>query len=326
MTRDIETRSSTLTISGDTGEFEGYIAVWDTIDSYNSEFVRGSFKKTINERSQKIKVLYNHDKLIGRAVDVREDDYGVFAKGRINLDIELGRDVHALMKAGDLDGLSFAFQVYSDEYKSDGLRTIKEVRLLEFGPVDFPANDHALITGVRARNIENTCLRSFDYESVYSNMWMDIEPEIAIDTLKFVTFDIIHDPSIEDKKEALNAMLNSFSNVWADHVMKSIDELQKSAFDELRSAGGVETVAMNTNLTTRQIREALSGKITSGNFNVIGENFATYVQKTSQSAADALLANFKYLTNDQKRSLLDKLDGVDAKPRQSIANIWNTNL
>jgi len=32
------------------GQFEGYIAVWDTVDDFNSTFARGAFKKTIEER------------------------------------------------------------------------------------------------------------------------------------------------------------------------------------------------------------------------------------------------------------------------------------
>ena len=39
----------------DAGVFSGYIAVWDTVDSHNSRFVRGSFKKTIEERGHRIR-------------------------------------------------------------------------------------------------------------------------------------------------------------------------------------------------------------------------------------------------------------------------------
>lgn len=151
--RPLEIRQNAeLRSTGEAGEFEGYIAVWDTTDSYESQFQRGAFKKTIQERGNRIKVLYNHDKLIGSALELREDDHGCFVRGRINLDTQLGKETHALMRAGDLDGLSFAFQCFKDEMRNK-VRVIQEVRLFEFGPVDFPANEAAKVVQTRSESI-----------------------------------------------------------------------------------------------------------------------------------------------------------------------------
>lgn len=155
--KPLEQRRGELRAVDAGGEFTGYIAVWDTVDSYNSSFRRGAFRKTIAERGGKVKVLYNHAHLIGRALELAEDDHGVRVRGRVNLETQRGRDVHALMQAGDLDGLSFAFQPIQETFNRDGVREIIEVRLYEFGPVDFPANEAAEITGVRADELLIAC-------------------------------------------------------------------------------------------------------------------------------------------------------------------------
>lgn len=132
----------------DEGVFEGYIAVWGSTDAYNSRFAKGAFKKTLQERGDKIKVFYNHEQLVGRSLEIREDDYGVFVRGKINLEVPAGQEAFAFMKDGTLDGLSFGFRAIKQRYV-EGVREITEVKLYEYGPVVFPANDDAAITDVR---------------------------------------------------------------------------------------------------------------------------------------------------------------------------------
>ncbi|HKJ75572.1 MAG TPA: HK97 family phage prohead protease [Gammaproteobacteria bacterium] len=133
----------------DDGTFEGYIAVWDTVDSYNSTFARGAFAKTIAERGDKIKVFFDHRHLIGHALEVREDSYGVHVRGQIVSGVQAADDALTFMRSGTIDGLSFGF-ISVKEGRKNGVREIREVKLLEFGPVVFPANEDAEITDVRA--------------------------------------------------------------------------------------------------------------------------------------------------------------------------------
>ena len=140
----LELREST-----DAGAFSGYITVWGDVDSYNSVFVRGSFAKTIQEQGSRLKVLYNHETLIGKVTEIREDDHGVYVEGQLNLEISAARDTLSFMKDGTLDGLSFMFRSIKQKVEK-GVLNIKEVRVYEIGPVDFPSGDTSLITTVRA--------------------------------------------------------------------------------------------------------------------------------------------------------------------------------
>jgi hypothetical protein len=51
-----------------------------------------------------------------------------------------GRDLSILMERGDIDKMSFGFNVQSDSWSPDGsVRTLESVRLLEVSIVTFPA-------------------------------------------------------------------------------------------------------------------------------------------------------------------------------------------
>ena len=134
---------------------------WYEIDSYfEGRFLerteKGAFAKTIQESRDGIRVLFNHgfdpqvgDKVLGPIADLREDDDA--AIGEVPLfDTSYNRDLLPGLEAG-VYGSSMRMVVVKDEWDDtpgvskhnpDGIpeRTIREVRLLEFGPVTFPAN------------------------------------------------------------------------------------------------------------------------------------------------------------------------------------------
>lgn len=142
---------------------------WYEIDSWwEGRFLerteRGAFAKTIAESRQNVKVLYDHgydpqigNKVLGVIGDLVEDEDS--ARGDVAMfDTSYNRDLLPGLQAG-VYGSSFRFRVIRDEWNDepgrsdtnpDGIpeRTIKEVRLFEFGPVTFPANPDAT-AGVR---------------------------------------------------------------------------------------------------------------------------------------------------------------------------------
>lgn len=116
----------------------------------------GAFAKTIEESRDQVKVLFNHgfdpqigQKVLGRTESLTEEEDSPL--GVVSLfDTSYNRDLLPGLKAGAY-GSSFRMRVIRDEWNEDpgisehnpkGLpeRTIKEVRLFEFGPVTFPAN------------------------------------------------------------------------------------------------------------------------------------------------------------------------------------------
>lgn len=139
---------------GDTRSFEGYGSVFGVVDSYADIVAKGAFKRTLREAKQKNRtpaLLWQHDPAspIGVYEEMREDDTGLYVKGRLS-DTQLGREAYTLLKDGALSGLSIGFNTRKAKIDEEtGIRTLTDVELWETSLVTFPANDAARITGVK---------------------------------------------------------------------------------------------------------------------------------------------------------------------------------
>jgi HK97 family phage prohead protease len=145
----------------------GHFAVfdqWTEIDSmwegtFMERVAPGSFAKTFQENRAGMRVTLNHgsdpqagDKPLGPITELKEDETGAYYEVSL-LDTSYNRDILPGLEAG-LYGASFRFQVMKEEfedkpkaskYNPSGIpeRTIKEARVMEFGPVTFPAYEGA---------------------------------------------------------------------------------------------------------------------------------------------------------------------------------------
>lgn len=160
---EVEFRASD---NGELGILQGYAAVFNedtTIDSWEGHFVEriapGAFSKTLKDRGEKVKVLFNHgfdpqigDKPLGKPRTMEERARGLWVEVPLD-DTSYNRDLIASLRSGALDGMSFRFSVVREEIDDADevpIRTLREVKLYEFGPVTFPAYE-ATTAGVRAR-------------------------------------------------------------------------------------------------------------------------------------------------------------------------------
>lgn len=140
------------------GVILGYASVFGNVDSYGDIVVRGAFQaflKKIEETGKVIPVFYGHNMEdpkanIGRVVELREDDHGLFFKAELDLSGNTyGRVVYEQLKDGRLDSMSFGYSVI-DAKMSDRGYELKELELYEISVVPIPANREALITEVKA--------------------------------------------------------------------------------------------------------------------------------------------------------------------------------
>ena len=140
----------------DDGSFEGYGSVFGLRDSFGDVVAKGAFERTLKE-DHRPALLWQHntDQPIGIYTEIREDDIGLFVKGKFTEGVTLADEALLLLKAGALDGLSIGFQTKrSDLDEETGDRTILEVKLFEVSLVTFPANEAARVTDVKARPTE----------------------------------------------------------------------------------------------------------------------------------------------------------------------------
>jgi HK97 family phage prohead protease len=139
------------------GTFEGYASIFGNIDSYKDIVTKGAFTKTIQENKNRIKILWQHDlyEPIGKPLEIKEDNTGLYVKGKIS-QTEMGQKALTLMRDGVLSEMSIGYDTIKEEYdKVSNIRYLKEVKLWEFSVVTFGANDKAKINNVKNKNIND---------------------------------------------------------------------------------------------------------------------------------------------------------------------------
>jgi len=150
------------------GFFEGYASVFGVQDSDGDVIVKGAFKESLEAHKasgRMPKMLWQHDtrQIIGKWVEMCEDDNGLYVKGRIIMKVRQGREAYALLEEGELDALSVGFNI--PEGGATGTRglVIEKVDLMETSLVTWGANPEALITNVKSIKDFERLLRDAGY-------------------------------------------------------------------------------------------------------------------------------------------------------------------
>jgi HK97 family phage prohead protease len=140
----------------------GYAAVFESLSvvlygMFREKISRGAFASSLGGD---VRALWNHDANLplGRTkagtLRLEEDAHGL----RVEItppETQAGRDAIVSVQRGDVDQMSFAFDVLEDEWDQDDagmlIRTLRKVALFEVSPVTFPAYPQ---TSVAARGGE----------------------------------------------------------------------------------------------------------------------------------------------------------------------------
>ncbi|MDO5630448.1 MAG: HK97 family phage prohead protease [Paracoccus sp. (in: a-proteobacteria)] len=122
---------------------EGYASLFGLTDQGGDAVARGAFAASLARlaaKGDKVRMLWQHDpaKPIGVWDEIREDDKGLWVKGRLLPDVALAREAAALIAAGAIDGLSIGYRTIRAERDQAGRRSLKEVELWEVSLVTFP--------------------------------------------------------------------------------------------------------------------------------------------------------------------------------------------
>ena len=110
----------------------------------------GSFTKTLKEHRDQVQVLFNHgldprygQLPIGVVRSLEENKRGLWAEVELH-DGPDNENIRAALASGALRAMSIQFETMKEDYNEDrSERYINEVKLWEFGPVTFPANQAA---------------------------------------------------------------------------------------------------------------------------------------------------------------------------------------
>lgn len=142
---------------------EGYASYFGKRDKGGDVVMAGAYAKSLAQLSasdRRVKMLWQHDPAqpIGIWDEVREDDRGLYVKGRLLTEVEKGREAIALIEAGAIDGLSIGYRTVRAEKDSKGQRLLSELDLWEVSLVTFPMLTEARV-GAKSDTVSDTELR-----------------------------------------------------------------------------------------------------------------------------------------------------------------------
>lgn len=124
---------------------------YDVAGLFDERMAPGVVAKSLQEHPD-VRAMFNHDPnfLLGRTksgtLAVSENRRGIKYEIKANPADPQAVSVAEKIRRGDVDGASIMFRTLVDEWDEKGekpKRTIKEIELIEVGPVVFPANDGA---------------------------------------------------------------------------------------------------------------------------------------------------------------------------------------
>lgn len=141
------------------GVIEGYAGYFNNVDRQGDILLKGS----LQSKSVKVPLLAHHDprEIIGSAI-VTEDEKGYRYKGVLAVTSQSetvrkrAEEYYHLVKEGHLNKNSIGYVTKDHEWKKHtegnkeyAVRLLKSVELLEVSLVPIPANDRAVVTGIK---------------------------------------------------------------------------------------------------------------------------------------------------------------------------------
>lgn len=165
----LDLSATNIKMNDDGRTFEGYASVFGGVDSYGDTIAKGAYEDTLKNRERPIRMRWNHfGPVIGKWVEMKEDDNGLYVKGELTPGHSTAEDVYASLKHGSVDGMSIGYRVVKEEVDNDeGVRILKEIELIEISVVEEPADLGAKVGNVKhIDEMLNQCESYKEIESI----------------------------------------------------------------------------------------------------------------------------------------------------------------
>lgn len=169
--------------SAGSGEFTALVSVFGNVDLVGDRVMPGAFGKSLarwKQTGDPIPVIWSHawdDPFahIGYVTSATETAAGLQITGKNDVAKPFAAQVHDLLTARRVKGMSFAYDVISEKTGKDGANELDELDLIEVGPTLKGANPDAQLVSAKAlleeaaekAQGEATQLRSLSGRKVY---------------------------------------------------------------------------------------------------------------------------------------------------------------
>lgn len=142
-----------------TGVFVGYASLFGRRDQTGDVVMPGAFATTLSrKRPEQVRMLFQHDPAepVGTWIELRETEKGLYVEGRLDGNVQRGRELLSLLECRGLDGLSIGFKTLTARRdRASGARLLSAVDLWEISLVTFPMLEGARVSEVKRRALDH---------------------------------------------------------------------------------------------------------------------------------------------------------------------------
>jgi uncharacterized protein len=142
-----------LSACSGTGVFVGYASLFGVRDASGDMVMPGAFATSLKKRPPtEVRMLFQHDPAepVGTWLEMIENARGLYVRGRLDKNVQRGRELLSLLESGGLDGLSIGFKtLVASREKVTNTRLLLKVDLWEVSLVTFPMLDGARVSELK---------------------------------------------------------------------------------------------------------------------------------------------------------------------------------
>mgnify|MGYP003430748820 CR=1 FL=1 len=148
----------------ESGKISGYASTYNNPDLAGDVMLPGCYDAVLNKiKSSGVMpvMFFSHDHWsvpCGTWDEINSDEKGLYVSGRINRDLESGKEIYSALKFGSLSGLSvgFSFSPEGVEDNDAGGYDFKAIDdLMEISICAMPCNQSARIDAVKSLDVES---------------------------------------------------------------------------------------------------------------------------------------------------------------------------
>lgn len=159
-------------------EFEGHGSIFGNVDLGSDIVLPGAFKRSLAKHSDEDTLpqmfwMHRMDQVPGKWLEMSEDEKGLYVRGEL-LETSLGEDMHKLVKAKAVRGLSIGYEIKDREWVDDdehgAVRLLKEVDLWEVSLVSLAMNPLA-----RVEHAKSLLSKDFEFVPPANEFKRDLE-------------------------------------------------------------------------------------------------------------------------------------------------------
>jgi len=151
--REMSRLGQPLCACSGSGVFVGYASLFGERDQSGDVVMPGAFAASLKKRrASDVRMLFQHDAAepVGTWIDMHETPKGLHVTGRLDRNVQRGRELFSLLESKGLDGLSIGFRtVKARRDRASATRLLTEIDLWEISLVTFPMLSGARVTGVK---------------------------------------------------------------------------------------------------------------------------------------------------------------------------------